>query len=111
MVKNRRRGGRWELPGGRAMAGEAPLDCARREFLEETGFLLEAPTLAQRRAGALGDGHVYLGWVGKRVGEPLEDEIEAVDWFQDLPAREQLSFPDDPYPDTFKAARALLPRV
>ncbi len=27
----------WEVPAGRLDAGEAPLDCARRELLEETG--------------------------------------------------------------------------
>lgn len=28
----------WELPGGRNRGGETPLECAKREFLEETGF-------------------------------------------------------------------------
>ena len=28
----------YDLPGGRLNPGEAPLDCARREFVEETGF-------------------------------------------------------------------------
>jgi ADP-ribose pyrophosphatase len=27
----------WEVPAGRLDAGEAPIDCARRELLEETG--------------------------------------------------------------------------
>src|SRR3954470_10871094 len=28
----------WELPAGLVDAGETPIDCARRELLEETGF-------------------------------------------------------------------------
>lgn len=28
----------WTLPGGQALVGEAPTDCARREFFEETGL-------------------------------------------------------------------------
>ncbi len=33
--------GAWSIPKGEVMAGEAPRDAARREFLEETGFALE----------------------------------------------------------------------
>lgn len=49
MVRNRRRSGRWELPGGRARPGEEPEACARRELLEETGRTMVLPLLVQRR--------------------------------------------------------------
>jgi ADP-ribose pyrophosphatase len=32
----------WEIPAGTLEAGEAPLDCARRELTEETGFSADA---------------------------------------------------------------------
>lgn len=33
--------GAWSIPKGMGEAGEAPLDAARREFAEETGFAVE----------------------------------------------------------------------
>jgi 8-oxo-dGTP pyrophosphatase MutT (NUDIX family) len=107
MVKNRRRGGKWELPGGRAEAAESPEACARREFLEETGFQLVDSRLLLRRQGPLGDGHVYLGQAEGPVA-PLELETEAVAWVRRLPSKADLSFPDDPYAETFAAAREAL---
>jgi predicted NUDIX family NTP pyrophosphohydrolase len=35
----------WTLPKGEIAPGEAPLDAARREFLEETGFASAPPFL------------------------------------------------------------------
>lgn len=32
----------WEIPAGTLDAGEAPLDCAKRELIEETGFGAES---------------------------------------------------------------------
>lgn len=34
-------GALWEIPAGRLEPGEAPIDCARRELLEETGCTCE----------------------------------------------------------------------
>lgn len=33
----------WTIPKGELAADEDPLDCARREFTEETGFTLDGP--------------------------------------------------------------------
>jgi 8-oxo-dGTP pyrophosphatase MutT (NUDIX family) len=35
------RAGMWVFPGGHSDPNESPLDCARREFCEETGYLCE----------------------------------------------------------------------
>lgn len=44
----------WELPGGRRELGERPIDCARRELLEEGGAV----------------GHHFRRWGILRVSEP-----------------------------------------
>jgi 8-oxo-dGTP pyrophosphatase MutT (NUDIX family) len=108
MVKNRKRGGLWELPGGRAEGNETAKECAIREFREETGRALQEPRLLLRRQSELGDGHVFLGTTTSEASSALEFETEATAWFRTLPTREELSFPDDPYVETFAAARAAL---
>ena len=110
MVKNRTRGSKWELPGGRAEPGETPLECAQREFHEETGRRLRDARPLLRRESPLGDGPVFLGETTSAPLAPLEKETEATAWFRELPPRGELSFPDYPYVETFSAARAVVGR-
>jgi predicted NUDIX family NTP pyrophosphohydrolase len=53
--------GAWSIPKGEPEEGEAPLDAARREFLEETGFAPDGeflPLSPVRQAG----GKVVAAW-------------------------------------------------
>jgi len=37
--------GKWVLPGGKKESGEDDLDCAKREFYEETNYIIRTPKL------------------------------------------------------------------
>jgi 8-oxo-dGTP pyrophosphatase MutT (NUDIX family) len=50
----------WELPAGMVDAGERPIDCCRRELLEETG-------LTARRIHALGENSPCTGRLSNRI--------------------------------------------
>lgn len=110
MVENRKRGNRWELPGGHMIGREGAAACAAREFIEETGHELDGARLVQRRSSTFGEGYVFLGRAGRRVGAPVEAEIGRIAYFPRLPALKELSFPDDPYPELFDAVRLALSR-
>ena len=53
--------GAWTLPKGEVEPDEAPLDCARREFLEETGIVAEPPFIALGEVKQKG-GKRVLAW-------------------------------------------------
>lgn len=69
-----------EIPGGLIDPGEAPADAARRECLEETGFLAETP----RFVGAISPNpafldnrlHAFVAENVERVGEPQNTVVE-----------------------------------
>src|SRR5271156_1205352 len=48
--------GAWTIPKGEYLEGESPLEAAKREFQEETGF-------------AVCDGFLDLGWIKQKGGK------------------------------------------
>ncbi len=96
MIKHKKRG--WEWPGGKLHAGESPIECARREILEETGYELIRPKVVMETGnGEGGKGYVIFAHLGKKICEISDPMTEKVDFFGKLPEAKELSFPHDPY--------------
>jgi 8-oxo-dGTP pyrophosphatase MutT (NUDIX family) len=82
----------WTLPKGKLDPGEALLDAARREILEETGFDVEVGrdlgevTYRQRRGGATAT-KVVRYWAMRATSGRFEPDAE-VDDLRWLPAEE-----------------------
>lgn len=72
-----------ELPGGGIEPGEAPLDAAKREFREETGYIGDFEVLASnqpRDAYVDGVWHYYLARNCARADEvPQNDDTEFIE--------------------------------
>jgi 8-oxo-dGTP diphosphatase len=86
MVRHAKRA--WEMPGGKVEENEDPLDAAKREFVEETGYELRSLEVLEVEEGGL----VYMGELGQRSQYiPDKKEIEGIGFFKELP--DQLSFP------------------
>jgi 8-oxo-dGTP pyrophosphatase MutT (NUDIX family) len=85
LVKQYRHGAKrsfWEFPAGLMEQNETPVDCVRREFIEEIGHELINPVLLSKffpYAGRSGQiAYVYSGRVGRIVGQKLDavEELE-----------------------------------
>jgi 8-oxo-dGTP pyrophosphatase MutT (NUDIX family) len=99
--------GTWCLPGGRVEFGESIDECARREFIEETGCSVELTRLLgvysrpvdQTHRYPDGDvvqfvGVVFEGMAGPAVG-PLAGDTTEIRWFgaDELPTLMQCDAP------------------
>ncbi|MGI5964704.1 MAG: NUDIX domain-containing protein [Candidatus Methanomethylophilaceae archaeon] len=94
MVYNRKRKG-WEMPGGKAEAGESVKEAAEREFLEESGYGIEIVAVRD-----LGYCDVCAAVLGEKIsGGEMESRL-----FSELP--EVLSFPRDEYLDVIPWAES-----
>jgi 8-oxo-dGTP pyrophosphatase MutT (NUDIX family) len=93
-------GGKWNGPGGKAKEKETPLECAKRELLEEIGV----KAIDLEKSGVItffkGDElfttcHVFK--IKKFNGEPKESREGIVEWFEfeDLPFNNM--WPDDKF--------------
>jgi len=85
LVKQYRHGAKrsfWEFPAGLMEQNETPLDCVKREFIEEIGHELINPVLLSKffpyagRSDQLA--YIYTGRVGRIVGQKLDtvEELE-----------------------------------
>lgn len=78
----------WELPAGTLEKGEAPLECAKRELIEETGYKgeeFEALTQFYTTPGFCNEEmHAFvasnLTFVGQHLDETEEIIVEPVTW-------------------------------
>ena len=93
-------GGKWNGPGGKAMENETPMECAKRELLEEVG--VKAVDLEKHAVITFFKGdeifttcHVFK--INKFLGEPKESREGIVKWFDfnELPFGQM--WPDDKF--------------
>lgn len=73
--------GAWSIPKGECGDGEAPLDAARREFVEETGFAITPPFIALGELKQKG-GKVVAAWAFEGDADPalLKSNTFDIEW-------------------------------
>ena len=88
LIKQYRHGARkilWELPGGAVCEGEEPIIAAKRELLEETGFIsdniVEIGRVSPNPASHTNLMYAYLALDVENVGNQSLDETEEIEVF------------------------------
>ena len=89
------RRGHWDLPGGFLHETEDAAEGLRREFLEETGLVVEPVELMRIDIEPYAGRHVFsVTWIVRAEGDPIAaDDVDELRWFahDDLPA--EMAFP------------------
>jgi predicted NUDIX family NTP pyrophosphohydrolase len=112
----------WTLPKGEIDPGEEPLDAARREFLEETGFASNGPFLplgeykqksgkrisawafeGDADPGQLQSNLFEMEWPPRSGRMQSFPEIDRVQWFDLTEARRRLIAGQAPFLDALQA--------
>ena len=73
--------GAWSIPKGESEAGEDPLEAAKREFKEETGFAVEGTFIALTPVKQPG-GKVVYAWavMGDCEAESIKSNTFSLEW-------------------------------
>lgn len=103
MARHKDRG--WEIPGGRPLEGEEPLETAVREFGEETGHVLQDPEIVVEQDREKGTFWVATGHLGPEDPSLRDEDDPVVEhrFVERVTDVQPLAFPDDPYEETGEA--------
>ena len=87
----------WDLPGGFLENGEAPIEGAKRELIEETGLIVDVVSLLGVEVDRYGDDGVYtlnFHFLAKPIGGVLSPKSDVVEvrWFSPQELPENIAF-------------------
>lgn len=112
--------GAWTIPKGEYENGELPLDAAKREFQEETGFAPPQENYIELGTVKQASGKIVAGWAVEGDCDPRDlasnfcqvewpphsgrfidiPEVERGDWFDLSEARERILKSQEPFLET-----------